>query len=179
MLISIGTAAPERKCGPGCNHPHTLQSREPQNIVPPLTAAQLVSLLSWTPRAKRVHERWWHLWVLRLRSDNQLEPFAFQGFDFALGFSLGSRSRGSSIDRCHHSGLLGRRHFSVVEGLYAEVADGLAIDAEKGAYRFSISTCYLLEGSYVLCLQAFGTFREIELYALAFPQAAEAASLNC
>jgi hypothetical protein len=35
-----------------------------------------------------------------------------------------------------------------------------------------------LDRSNVLCLKAFRTFRDIELYSLAFLQAAEAASLN-
>ena|SRR5262245_7541114 len=35
-----------------------------------------------------------------------------------------------------------------------------------------------LDGSNVLCLKAFRTFRDIELYSLAFLQAAEATSLN-
>ena len=47
-------------------------------------------------------------------------------------------------------------------------AFGLATDAKKGAHlndEHRIVIC--LEWAYVLCLKAFGTFRDIELYSLA------------
>ena len=42
----------ERKCGPGCNHPHIAQLKEPQNILPTLTEAQVKRLVKWKPKAK-------------------------------------------------------------------------------------------------------------------------------
>ena len=56
----------ERKCGPGCNHPHISQLKEPKNILPTLTATQVTSLVNWKPRATHFHERRLHLLVLLL-----------------------------------------------------------------------------------------------------------------
>jgi integrase/recombinase XerD len=56
----------ERKCGAGCNHPRIQQLKEPQNILPTLTEAQLKLLVNWKPRRKNFYERRLHLLTLLL-----------------------------------------------------------------------------------------------------------------
>jgi integrase/recombinase XerD len=56
----------ERKCGPGCQHPHIPQLKEPQLVLPTFTAAQVTRLVSWKPRPKHFHQRRLHLLALLL-----------------------------------------------------------------------------------------------------------------
>jgi integrase/recombinase XerD len=56
----------ERKCGAGCAHPRISQLKEPQNILPTLTEAQVKLLVTWKPRPKSFHERRLHLLALVL-----------------------------------------------------------------------------------------------------------------
>jgi hypothetical protein len=42
----------ERKCGAGCTHLFVQQLKEPQNILPTLTADQVTRLVNWKPQAK-------------------------------------------------------------------------------------------------------------------------------
>jgi integrase/recombinase XerD len=56
----------ERKCGAGCNHPHISQLKEPQNILPTFTEAQITRLVNWKPRAKHFYQRRLHLLTLLL-----------------------------------------------------------------------------------------------------------------
>jgi integrase/recombinase XerD len=56
----------ERKCGPGCNHPRIAQLKEPENILPTLTEAQVKLLVSWKPKPKNFHQRRLHLLALLL-----------------------------------------------------------------------------------------------------------------
>ena len=56
----------ERKCGAGCNHPRISQLKEPQNILPTLTEAQVRLLVTWKPMPKSFYERRLHLLSLVL-----------------------------------------------------------------------------------------------------------------
>jgi integrase/recombinase XerD len=56
----------ERKCGAGCTHPRIAQLKEPQNILPTFTEAQIKTLVNWKPKANNFHERRLHLLVLVL-----------------------------------------------------------------------------------------------------------------
>jgi integrase/recombinase XerD len=56
----------ERKCGPGCTHPRISQLKEPQNVLPTLTEAQIRMLVHWKPKAKHFYERRVHLLALLL-----------------------------------------------------------------------------------------------------------------
>lgn len=56
----------ERKCGPGCQHPHIPQLKEPENILPTLTTAQVTRLVNWKPRPKHFYQRRLHLLTLLL-----------------------------------------------------------------------------------------------------------------
>ena len=56
----------ERKCGPGCSHPRIAQLKEPQNVLPTLTEAQVKLLVSWKPKPKNFYQRRLHLLVLLL-----------------------------------------------------------------------------------------------------------------
>jgi len=56
----------ERKCGAGCNHPRISQLKEPQKILPTLTAAQVALLVNWRPKAKNFYQRRLHLLTLLL-----------------------------------------------------------------------------------------------------------------
>jgi site-specific recombinase XerD len=52
--------------GAGCTHPRVRQLKEPQNILPTFTAAQIKSLVSWKPKAHRFYHQRWHLLTLLL-----------------------------------------------------------------------------------------------------------------
>src|ERR1700722_7679023 len=56
----------ERKCGPGCQHPHIQQLKEPQFVLPTFTQAQVTSLVSWKPKPKHFYQRRLHLLTLLL-----------------------------------------------------------------------------------------------------------------
>jgi integrase/recombinase XerD len=56
----------ERKCGPGCVHPHIQQLKEPQNILPTLTEAHVNLLVGWKPKPKNFYQRRLHLLALLL-----------------------------------------------------------------------------------------------------------------
>ena len=56
----------ERKCGAGCNHPRISQLKEPKNILPTLTEAQVKLLVSWKPKPKNFYQRRLHLLALLL-----------------------------------------------------------------------------------------------------------------
>ncbi|MGD0629013.1 MAG: site-specific integrase [Terracidiphilus sp.] len=56
----------ERKCGAGCTHPRISQLKEPQNILPTLTEAQVKLLVNWKPKPKSLHQQRWHLLSLLL-----------------------------------------------------------------------------------------------------------------
>lgn len=56
----------ERKCGAGCQHSHIPQLKEPQNILPTLTAGQVTRLVNWKPKAKNFYQRRLHLLTLLL-----------------------------------------------------------------------------------------------------------------
>jgi len=60
------SGAGERKCGPGCKHPHIQQLKEPQLVLPTFTAAQVTRLVNWKPRPKHFHQRRLHLLTLLL-----------------------------------------------------------------------------------------------------------------
>jgi integrase/recombinase XerD len=56
----------ERKCGAGCTHPRIRQLKEPENIMPTLTEAQIHLIVNWKPRSKKYLERRLHLLTLLL-----------------------------------------------------------------------------------------------------------------
>jgi len=56
----------DRKCGSGCTHPRMQQLKEPQNVLPTLTEAQVKSLVGWKPRPKDFQGRRLHLLSLVL-----------------------------------------------------------------------------------------------------------------
>jgi len=56
----------ERKCGPGCTHPRMSRLKEPENILPALTEAEVRAIVAWKPRAGNYHERRVHLLALLL-----------------------------------------------------------------------------------------------------------------
>jgi integrase/recombinase XerD len=56
----------DRKCGPGCQHLRVPQLKEPQLILPTLTAAQITLLVNWKPKAKNFYQRRLHLLTLLL-----------------------------------------------------------------------------------------------------------------
>ena len=56
----------ERKCGPGCQHFHIRQLKEPQLILPTFTPAQVTSLVTWKPKPKHFYPRRLHLLTLLL-----------------------------------------------------------------------------------------------------------------
>jgi integrase/recombinase XerD len=58
--------AGERKCGPGCQHPHIQQLKEPQLVLPTFTPAQVMRLVSWKPKPKHFQQRRLHLLTLLL-----------------------------------------------------------------------------------------------------------------
>jgi integrase/recombinase XerD len=55
-----------RKCGPGCTHPRISQLREPQNVLPSLTEAQVKLLVDWKPKQRHFYQRRLHLLALLL-----------------------------------------------------------------------------------------------------------------
>jgi len=56
----------ERKCGAGCTHLRIAQLKEPQNVLPTLTAVQVTLLVNWKPKAKHFYQRRLHLLALFL-----------------------------------------------------------------------------------------------------------------
>ena len=56
----------ERKCGAGCSHPRIAQLKEPQNVLPTLTEAQIKLLVSWKPKPRHFYQRRLHLLALLL-----------------------------------------------------------------------------------------------------------------
>ena len=56
----------ERKCGAGCTHPRIRQLKEPKNVLPTLTEAQVHLIVNWKPNPKNYHERRLHLLALML-----------------------------------------------------------------------------------------------------------------
>ena len=56
----------ERKCGAGCQHLHIPQLKEPENILPTLTASQVIRLLNWKPKPRHFYQRRLHLLTLLL-----------------------------------------------------------------------------------------------------------------
>lgn len=56
----------ERKCGAGCTHPRIQQLKEPQNILPTLTASHVLLIVNWKPKPKNFYERRLHLLTLLL-----------------------------------------------------------------------------------------------------------------
>jgi integrase/recombinase XerD len=56
----------DRACGAGCTHPRLQQLKEPQNILPTLTEAQVKLLVHWKPRPKNFYQRRLHLLSLVL-----------------------------------------------------------------------------------------------------------------
>jgi integrase/recombinase XerD len=56
----------ERKCGPGCSHPRISQLKEPQNVLPTLTEAQVRLIVTWKPKARNFYQRRLHLLTLLL-----------------------------------------------------------------------------------------------------------------
>jgi integrase/recombinase XerD len=54
----------ERKCGSGCTHPRAQRLKEPQNILPTFTDAQVKKMIAWNPKAK--YDRRLHLLTLFL-----------------------------------------------------------------------------------------------------------------
>jgi integrase/recombinase XerD len=56
----------ERKCGAGCTHPRIRQLKEPENVLPTLTEAQIQAIVTWRPKAKDFHDRRLHLLTLML-----------------------------------------------------------------------------------------------------------------
>ena len=56
----------ERKCGPGCSHPRIAQLKEPQNVLPTLTEAQVTLIVNWKPKPKNFYQRRLHLLALLL-----------------------------------------------------------------------------------------------------------------
>jgi integrase/recombinase XerD len=55
----------DRKCGAGCTHPRISQLKEPQNILPTLSEAQVKLIVGWKP-GKSFHRRRLHLLALLL-----------------------------------------------------------------------------------------------------------------
>ncbi len=55
----------ERKCGAGCTHPRMSQLKEPENILPTLTEAQVGLLVGWKP-GRNFYRRRLHLLALVL-----------------------------------------------------------------------------------------------------------------
>lgn len=56
----------ERKCGPSCSHPRIRQLKEPQNVLPTLSDAQVNRLVGWKPKPKSFYQRRLHLLALFL-----------------------------------------------------------------------------------------------------------------
>lgn len=56
----------ERRCGAGCTHPRIRQLKEPEIVLPTLTAAQVLSIVQWRPKPKNFHQRRLHLLALLL-----------------------------------------------------------------------------------------------------------------
>jgi integrase/recombinase XerD len=56
----------EHKCGAGCIHPRIRQLKEPQNVLPTLTEAQVHLIVSWKPKPHNFHDRRLHLLALLL-----------------------------------------------------------------------------------------------------------------
>jgi integrase/recombinase XerD len=54
----------ERKCGAGCTHPRVKRLREPQQVMPTFTEAQIKRLVSWKP--KSIGDRQLHLLMLMM-----------------------------------------------------------------------------------------------------------------
>jgi len=54
------------KCSPACKHLRVRQLREPQIILPTLTAAQVSAIVNWKPRQKSYYQRRLHLLALIL-----------------------------------------------------------------------------------------------------------------
>jgi integrase/recombinase XerD len=57
---------PDAKCSPSCKHLRVPQLKEPQIILPTLTAAQVGRILKWKPRQKSYFQRRLHLLTLIL-----------------------------------------------------------------------------------------------------------------
>jgi integrase len=55
-----------RKCGVGCTHLRIQQLKEPQNILPTLTADQVTRLVNWKPKPRHFYQRRLHLLTLLL-----------------------------------------------------------------------------------------------------------------
>ena len=59
----------DRKCGPGCQHPRIPQLKEPENVLPTFTAAQVKQLANWKPKPRHFQQRRLHLiTVLKLET---------------------------------------------------------------------------------------------------------------
>ncbi len=56
----------ERKCCAGCTHPRIAQLKEPQNVLPTLSEAQIKTLVSWKPKPNHFYQRRWQLLTLVL-----------------------------------------------------------------------------------------------------------------
>jgi len=46
------SGAGEKKCGPGCQHPHISRLKEPQLILPTFTDVQVKRIIAWKPKRK-------------------------------------------------------------------------------------------------------------------------------
>lgn len=60
------SSASERKCGAGCHHPRIAQLKEPENVIPTFTAAQVKQLVAWKPKPRHFQQRRLHLLTLLL-----------------------------------------------------------------------------------------------------------------
>ena len=60
------TAGSEVKCSPACKHLRITQLKEPQLILPTLTAAQVTRLVNWKPKSKSFWQRRLYLLTLIL-----------------------------------------------------------------------------------------------------------------
>jgi integrase/recombinase XerD len=56
----------ERKCGAGCTHPRVQRLKEPENILPTFTDAQVKLIVNWRPKAEDFYGRRLHLLALLL-----------------------------------------------------------------------------------------------------------------
>ena len=56
----------DQKCGAGCPHPRVKQLKEPQNVLPTFTDAQVKLIVNWRPRANYFYDRRLHLLALLL-----------------------------------------------------------------------------------------------------------------
>jgi integrase/recombinase XerD len=56
----------ERKCGPGCQHFHIPQLKEPQLVLPTFSPDQVKRIVSWKPKPKHFYQRRLHLLIIFL-----------------------------------------------------------------------------------------------------------------